>query len=42
MEATEQEKQLDYAKKNTSLPEALDLARIEAFQMEVSERGGAG
>ena len=32
------EKRLDYAKQNTSLPEAPDLARIEAFQMEVNER----
>ena len=32
------EKRLDYAKENTSLPEAPDLARIEAFQMEVKER----
>lgn len=32
------EKRLDYAKKNTSLPEAPDLAQIEAFQMEVNER----
>ena len=31
-------KRLDYAKQNTSLPEAPDLARIEAFQMEVNER----
>ena len=34
----ELEKRLDYAKQNTSLPEAPDLARIEAFQMEVNER----
>ena len=32
------EKRLDYAKQNTSLPEAPDLPRIEAFQMEVNER----
>lgn len=32
------EKRLDYAKKNTSLSEAPDLAQIEAFQMEVNER----
>lgn len=32
------EKRLEYAKQNTSLPEAPDLARIEAFQMEVNER----
>lgn len=38
MEATEQEKRLDYAKQNTSLPETPDLTRIEAFQMEVNEK----
>lgn len=32
------EKRLDYAKQNTSLPEASDLIQIEAFQMEVNER----
>ena len=32
------EKRLDYAREHTSLPEAPDLARIEAFQMEVNER----
>ena len=32
------EKRLDYARKHTSLPEAPDMARIEAFQMEVNER----
>ena len=32
------EKRLDYAKEHTSLPEVPDLARIEAFQMEVNER----
>lgn len=32
------EKRLSYAKQNTSLPEAPDLSRIEAFQMEVNER----
>lgn len=32
------EKRLDYAKEHTSLPEAPDLAQIEAFQMEVNER----
>lgn len=32
------EKRLDYAKAHTSLPETPDLARIEAFQMEVNER----
>ena len=32
------EQRLDYAKEHTSLPEAPDLARIEAFQMEVNER----
>ena len=32
------EKRLDYAKQNTSLPEAPDLPQIEAFQMEVNER----
>ena len=34
----ELEQRLDYAKQNTSLPEAPDLAAIEAFQMEVNER----
>lgn len=33
------EKRLDYAREHTSLPEEPDLARIEAFQMEVNERG---
>ena len=32
------EQRLDYAKEHTSLPESPDLARIEAFQMEVNER----
>ena len=32
------EQRLDYAGQNTSLPEAPDLAQIEAFQMEVNER----
>lgn len=32
------EKRLDYAREHTSLPETPDLARIEAFQMEVNER----
>ncbi len=32
------EKRLEYAKENTALPETPDLARIEAFQMEVNER----
>lgn len=32
------EKRLDYAEQNTSLPEAPDLAQIEAFQMEINER----
>lgn len=32
------EKRLDYAKQNTFLPETPDLARIEAFQIEVNER----
>ena len=32
------EQRLDYAKEHTALPEAPDLARIEAFQMEVNER----
>lgn len=32
------EKQLDYARQNASLPDAPDLDRIEAFQMEVNER----
>lgn len=32
------EKRLDYAREHTSLPEAPDFARIEAFQIEVSER----
>lgn len=32
------ETRLDYAKKNTSLPETPDLTQIEAFQMEVNER----
>lgn len=32
------ERRLDYAKEHTSLPEKPDLARIEAFQMEVNER----
>ena len=31
-------KRLDYAREHTSLPETPDLARIEAFQMEVNER----
>ena len=31
------EKRLDYAREHTSLPEAPDLARIEAFQMEQIE-----
>lgn len=31
------EKRLEYAKQHTALPEAPDLARIEAFQMEVNE-----
>lgn len=34
----ELERRLDYAAKHTSLPEAPDLAAIEAFQMEVNER----
>ena len=34
----ELEKRLDHAKEHTSLPETPDLARIEAFQMEVNER----
>ena len=32
------EKRLDYAREHTSLPETPDLARIEAFQIEVNER----
>ena len=32
------EQRLDYAGKHTSLPEEPDLARIEAFQMEINER----
>ena len=32
------ERRLDYAKEHTSLPEMPDLARIEAFKMEVNER----
>ena len=32
------EKQLDYAREHTALPETPDLAQIEAFQMEVNER----
>ena len=32
------ERRLDYAAKHTSLPEAPDMAAIEAFQMEVNER----
>ena len=32
------EKRLEYAKQNTSLPEAPNLARIESFQMEGNER----
>ena len=32
------EKRLDYAREHTSLPETPDLARIEAFQMEINER----
>ena len=32
------ERRLDYAAKYTSLPEAPDMAAIEAFQMEVNER----
>ena len=32
------ERQLDYAKEHTSLPEMPDLVRIEAFQMEINER----
>ena len=32
------EQRLEYARQNTSLPETPDLARIEAFQMEVNER----
>ena len=32
------ERRLDYAKEHTALPETPDLARIEAFQMEVNER----
>ena len=32
------EKRLDYAKKNTSLPEEPGLAQIEAFQIEVNEK----
>ena len=31
-------KRLDYAREHTSLPETPDLARIEAFQMEVNEK----
>ncbi len=34
----ELERRLDYAAKHTSLPEAPDMAAIEAFQMEVNER----
>ncbi len=34
----ELERRLDYAAKYTSLPEAPDMAAIEAFQMEVNER----
>ncbi len=34
----ELERRLDYGAKYNSLPEAPDLARIEAFQMEVNER----
>ena len=32
------ERRLEYAKANTSLPEAPDLAQIEVFQMEVNEK----
>lgn len=32
------ERRLDYAKEHTTFPEIPDLARVEAFQMEVNER----
>lgn len=32
------ERRLDYAAKHTSLPEAPDMASIEAFQMETNEK----
>ena len=32
------EKRLECAKQNTSLPEVPDMARIEAFQMELKEK----